>query len=115
MVSACDRGPSAVETARVSAAKEAGGIRLTNLSDKASGYILIDPQTLALIDWMPCATQTPDCLRLPAKGSVLVPFDEIVVGSAASKEVTIYTWWVLTDIEGGPHVDMDAPLNLKLQ
>jgi len=113
-VSACHDGPTVVRSERVSAVKQADGIRLTNLTDKASGYFIVDLNTLALIDWRPCETQGPDCLRLPANGSILVPFDQIVVGSAASRDVVIYTWWVLPDIEGALHADMDDPVRLRL-
>jgi len=110
----CADAVTSASTLRVSAVKEASGIRLSNLTGLAIGYAIFDAQTLAVIDWAPCATQSPDCLRLPAHGSVFVPFDEILLGGATSKEVTIYNWWVLTDIEGSPQVDMDEPLTLRL-
>ena len=113
LATGCTETAGPVSTGRIRAAWESGGIRLTNLTDDASGYFLHDANSLALIDWTPCVTQEPDCLRLPAKGSVLVPFDQITVGGADSKEVVIYNWWVLQDIEGALHVDMDAPLVLK--
>jgi hypothetical protein len=114
LATACDREITGVGTARVTATKEANGIRLTNLSDKATGYFLIDPQTLALVDWAPCVSESPECLRLPAKGNVLVPFDQIMVGGPNSEEVAIYTWWVVPDIEGVLHADVDDPFVLKL-
>jgi len=112
--SACHDGPVAVHTVRISAVKQADGIRLTNLSDHATAYFVVDQNTLALIDWIKCNQTTPDCLRLPARGSVTVPFSEIAGYSGNGSTVVIYSWWVLIDIEGAPFVDADDPLVLKL-
>lgn len=111
---ACRDGPTAVRSARVRAVKEANGIHLENLTNRASGYFLVDANTLALIDWVPCVSLAPECLRLPANGRVLVPFSEIVAGGAESREVVIYTWWVVPDNTGALAADIDTPITLTL-
>ncbi len=74
----------------------------------------MDKNILALIDWSPCPSLGPDCLRLPAKGSVVVPFSEIVGYSANTREVEIYSWWVIDNGSGVLSYDLDVPITLKL-
>jgi hypothetical protein len=111
---ACQAEPTGAGTDRLRASKHADGVRLDNLSDHPTGYAIFDKNTLALIDWTPCQTQSTDCLRLPAKGSVVVPFSEIMHYSGPGTEVAIYSWWVLSNGMGPPVVNVDALITLKL-
>jgi hypothetical protein len=113
-IGACHGGPSEIRTARVRVSKVSDGIRVENLTDKAMGYFLMDQEVLALIDWIPCRTTTPDCLRLPAHGAVTVRFADIVGYSTSTKSVAAYTWWVVDSGNGSLSADLDTPTILKL-
>jgi len=113
-ISACHTGPTAIRTARVRVSKVSDGIRVENLTDKGMGYFLVDQDALAVVDWSPCKTTTPDCLRLPAHGAVTVKFADIVAYSTSTKSVAAYTWWVVANGNGGLSADLDTPAILKL-
>jgi hypothetical protein len=112
-IGACHNGPTAIRTARVRVSKASGGIRVENLTDKGMGYLLID--ALAALDWSPCMTTTPDCLRLPAHSAITVKFADIAAYSTSTKSVAAYTWWVVDNGNGGVSADFDTPAILKLE
>lgn len=114
-IGACQNGPAAIGTPRVHLSKVSDGIRVENLTDKGMGYFLVDQDVLAVVDWIPCATTTPDCLRLPAHSAVTVKFADIVAYSTSTKSVAVYTWWVVDNGNGGVSVDLDTPTILKLE
>ena len=107
---ACNGGPTAISTARIRVSKVSDGIRLENLTDQRRGYFLVDQNVTPLIDWAPCTTTTPDCLRLPAHGTVTVKFSDITGYSASStKSVVVYNWSVVDNGNGSASVDLDTP------
>lgn len=117
-IAACHSdGPTAVSNNAVRVVREGSALRITNLSDEPRAYAAFDPNWLALADLSLtafCATQQPSCLRLPAHGSVLVKLTDVGGYSASTTTIQIYTWRVLSDIEGVLHVEADDPLVLKL-
>jgi hypothetical protein len=112
---ACHGGPTAIRTARVLVSTVPGGIRIENLTDKGMGYFLVDQGVVPVIEWAPCTTTTPDCLRLPAHSTVTVKLADIAAYSTSTKSVAAYTWWVVDNGNGGMSADLDTPAILKLQ
>src|SRR5690348_12231053 len=94
-VGACHNAPTAILTARVRVDEVSDGIRVENLTDKGMGYFLLDRDALAVVDWSPCRTTTPPCLRVPAHSAVTVKFADIVGYSTSTKSVAAYTWSVV--------------------
>jgi hypothetical protein len=113
-IGACHGGPAEIRTARVRVSKVSDGIRVENLTDKGMGYFLMDQDALAFVDWIPCKTTTPACLRLPAHSAVTVKFADIVAYSASTKSIATYTWWVVDNGNGEMSADLDTPAILKL-
>jgi hypothetical protein len=113
-IGACNGGPAAIGTPRVRVSKVSDGVRVENLTDKDMGYFLVDQDALALIDWIPCTTTTPDCLRLPAHRAVTIPFTSIASYSPSTKSVAVYTWWVVDNGSGGAVAGFGTPAILKL-
>jgi hypothetical protein len=122
-IGACHNGPTAIDReragasilgARVRVSKVSDGIQIENLTDKGMGYFLLDERVIPVIDWAPCRTTTPDCLRLPAHSAVTVKFADIVAFSTSTKSVAAYTWWVVDNGNGGVSADLDTPAILKL-
>jgi len=113
-IGACTDGPAAIPTPRVRVSKVSDGIRVENLTDKGMGYFLVDQDVLALIDWIPCTTTTPDCLRIRAHSAVTIPFTDIVNYSTSTKSVAAYTWWVVDNGNGGVVAGLDTPAIIKL-
>lgn len=114
-IGACHSGPTAIRSARVRVDKVSDGIRVENLTDKGMGYFLLDQDARAVVDWSPCRTTTPVCLRLPARSAVTVKFADIVAYSTSTKSVAAFTWWVVDNGNGGMSADLDTPAILKLQ
>jgi hypothetical protein len=113
-IGACHDGPAELRTARVHVFKVSDGIRVENLTDEGVGYLVIDQGALALVDWSPCRTTTPDCLRLPAHGAVTVKFANIAGYSTSTKSVVAYTWSVVDNGNGGVVANLDTPAILKI-
>lgn len=115
LVAACHDGATAISNGIITAKREATGIRLTNQTNEARGYLVNDPAWLAVADLsfsVLCTTTDSACLRLPAKGSVLVPFAEVGGYSATTKSVVVWTWRVLASGVGGLQAVSDAPITL---
>lgn len=112
---ACHDTPTAISTARVRVSQASDGIRVENLTDKSMAYLLIDQAVLPLYEWGPCTSTTPACLGLPAHGAVIVKFADIVACSASTKNVVVYTWWVVDNGNGGLSADLDTAVTLEFQ
>ena len=103
----CGSGPAApadgaaraAVSGAVTVAREAGGVRLTNGTGEPVAYAVWNAGWLALFG--PCTDDGPDCPRLAAGASVLVP-DQAVGGYAADMRELLVRWWhVLPDGAGG--------------
>jgi hypothetical protein len=112
---ACHDGPTAITTGRVRVSQRFDGVRVENLTNRRMAYLLVDRNALALYDWGPCTTTTPECLRLAAHGDVTVKFADVVGYSASTTSVVVYTWWVVDDGNGGMSADLDTPAILELR
>jgi len=115
---ACDDGPTAVSNGIVTVRREGEGIRLTNQTAEARGYLAIDQDFMALADLSLialCATADSACLRLPPNGSVLEPFSDVMGYNASTKKIIVWTWRVLPTGPGGQlQAVTDASLVLTL-
>lgn len=115
LVAACHDGPTVVTNGIISAKREASGVRLTNQANEARGYMVNDPEWLAVADLsfsVLCTTTDSGCLRLPANGSVVVPFADIGGYSATTKTVVIWTWRVMPNGAGGFQAVSDDAITL---
>jgi hypothetical protein len=100
--SACQRDPTEArlgDTALVSVARVETGIRLTNNTDRPIAYTVSNPMWLGLLAL--CADPGPDCLRLKAGESVVVPYSEIYGYAADAKQANVAWWHVIPDGQGG--------------
>lgn len=99
----CDRHPSGpvshVTINNVEVARVDDGIRLTNGTDEPLAYAVWANGFLGL--FAPCTDPGPDCVRLAAGATVVVPFDQ-VTGIFPDETTAIVRWWrVVPDGEGG--------------
>ena len=86
-------GPMTVqEDGTVQASRVVGGIRLVNGTGRGVAYAVVNRGWLGLIG--PCATPTPDCVRLAPGATVVVPDAEIMGRDATMTEVVVYWWHV---------------------
>jgi len=117
-VAACNDGPTAVGNGVVTVALEDGGIRIRNLTDAPRAYAAYDQDVLAVLDLSLtafCNTPDANCLRLPANGSVLVPFSQIGGYSASTRNIVVWTWRVVPSSTPGQYEIMsDEAVVLKL-
>src|SRR5690242_10029480 len=100
-LSACGDRITAVTNGAVTVRKEANGIRIDNGTGTARAYIANDPNWLALASTSDlslmaiCTTTDSGCLRIPAHGSVVVPFSEVGGYGSSTKSVVVWTWRVM--------------------
>ena len=120
-LAACADNPLGVaENEVVRVAEEAAGIRITNLTDTPRGYMANDPEWLAVALSMPldlvafCNTPDSGCLRLPASGSVLMPYSEVGGFGSSTKSIVVYTWRVVPISPGQYQAEYDGAVELKL-
>jgi hypothetical protein len=116
-VAACGDGTTAVSNSVVSAVREGNALRISNRTDEARAFAASDPEWLALVDLSLtyfCTTTDSGCLRLPANGSVLVPFSDVGGYGSSTKAITVWTWRVGPDGAGGRQAVMDDAITLKL-
>ncbi len=74
------------------------GLNIMNASAQPVHLFIADRNTLALLDWAPCAG--PSCPSLPGGASVLRPCSEIVGCTADSREAVVYWWRSVPDGAG---------------
>lgn len=120
-LAACADNPLGVaENEVVRVAEETSGIRITNLTDTPRAYLANDPEWLAVALSMPldlialCNTPDAACLRLPAKGSVLMPYAEVGGYGSSTKSIVVFTWRVVPVAPGQYQTEMDQAVTLKL-
>src|SRR5687768_3512749 len=86
-------GPMSVQQdGTVQASRVGGGIRLVNRTGRGVAYAVTNRGWLGLIG--PCASPTPDCVRLAPGATVVVPDAEIMGRDAAMTEAVVYWWHV---------------------
>ena len=83
----------------VQAAREAGGVRLTNSTAQPVAYAVWNRGWLAL--FAPCTTSGPDCPRLAPGASIIIPDEEIDGWAPGAPEAIVRWWHVLSDGSGG--------------
>ncbi|HEY0969740.1 MAG TPA: hypothetical protein VGE02_02060 [Gemmatimonadales bacterium] len=82
----------------------AAALEIRNPGDEPLGYTVIEAElaTRALLAF--CTDPGPECRRLPARGSVTVPYAQIGGYEAGDREAIVHTWRVVPDGEGGHEV-----------
>ena len=117
---ACSDGPTSVTNGAVRVKREATGIRIDNLTDAPRAYLAHDPDLLALANLSllsMCLTPDKSCLRLPARGSVLVQFSEVAGYGSSTKSIVVWTWRVVASTTPGEDAYeqiMDEAVTLRL-
>ena len=116
---ACSDSPTSVANGVVRVTREGSGIRIDNLTDTPRAYAAYDPNFLALADLSLlalCNTTDVNCLRLPAHGSVLVPFSEVGGYGSGTTSIVVWTWRVVPSATPGQYEPlMDEGVTLKLK
>lgn len=118
-VAGCERTPPAVtattgspSTAAVTAEPVADGVRITNGTATGVAFVVVDPTWLGLL--VQCDTPGPDCIRLPAGGSIVVPRAEMHGVTSATTDVEVRTWRVVPDASGGHRVEQVSTVVVRL-
>lgn len=106
------REPTVFQDENVAVRRVNSGYSVTNKTDLGLAYVAADRDVLPLLDLFPCADPGPECLRLPPRGSVHVPFDD-VIGYDGSGEVVFSFWTVTPDGAGGYRTQMVATITAK--
>lgn len=83
----------------VTATRVAGGVSISNGTERAIGYAVWNPNWLGL--FAPCSDPGPACLRLKPGSLVTVPLDEIAGWDAQTTDAVVYWWQVLPTSSGG--------------
>ncbi len=84
---------------------EPSGLRLENHTDEPIAFTAFDRGYAARIQFAPCLDTSPSCLRLPARTSIVVPYNDIGGYSPHTREVILYWWHLVPDPAGGYRAD----------
>ena len=87
-----ESGPLAFDATR-----ETGGIRLVNNTGRPVAYFAIESNTATLALWGACADPGPDCLRLPAGASTVIPLADVAGYEPGARSAIVYWWHVVPD------------------
>lgn len=101
-VAGCHRDPTEAKlsgAALVSVARVEWGVHLTNHTDRPVAFTVSNPNWLGLLAL--CADPGPECLRLAAGASVVVPYADIHGYSADATQANVAWWHVVSDGNGG--------------
>ena len=89
---------------------EGAAVAVTNTSDQPVYYRIVNPEALA--SWMPC-TSPGDCPAIGDRQTVRIPYANIELYEAGSREAKLY-WWKFARVEGG-YVPVDeGSLRIRL-
>ena len=94
----CRESPLGPYPVRV--AREGQAFRVFNQADAPIGYFAIMTEVLPYTDFVLCSDPSPQCLRLPANSSALVPFGNICCQYDGTKEVSFFVWTVVRRDDG---------------
>lgn len=64
-------------------------VTLTNANGWPMYYMVVDPNTLALLDYVLCTNPASSCPRVPAHGSVQLTYDQILGHSSGSTKAQL--------------------------
>lgn len=90
--------PVVVPAGEVTAVRVPGGVTLHNGTSTALAYAVWNRGWLGQLG--ACTEPSPDCLRLPAGGSITVPTAEISGWDDTATEIAVYWWYVLPNGDG---------------
>lgn len=76
---------------------DGAAVAVTNTSDQPVYYLIVNPEALA--SWRPC-TSPADCPEIAARQTVRIPYADIELYEAGSREAALY-WWKFARVEGG--------------
>lgn len=77
-------------------------VAVTNTTDQPVYYIIVNPEAFA--SWRPC-TSPADCPEIGGRQTVRIPYSNIELYQAGSRQAELY-WWKFASVEGG-HVPVD--------
>ena len=89
---------------RVRVIRHAAPLEISNPGREPLGYTVIEAElaTRALLHF--CADPGPECRRLPARGSVTVPYSQIGGYEEGDREAIVHSWRVVPDGKGSHEV-----------
>jgi hypothetical protein len=102
LLAACVSDPAGSTQGGLRAEPEGTAVAVTNTTDQPVYYIIVNPEALA--SWRPC-TAPGDCPEIGGRQTVRIPFADIELYQAGSREAELY-WWKFARVEGG-HVTVD--------
>lgn len=116
---ACDRDATEPDVSgnnvagnTVSASQVESGVQVVNGTGEPVGYVAWNRGWLAL--FAPCVDTTPQCLRLPAGGSVTIALKDLGGYAPGAPEAIVYWWRVIPGESGGFRVDKVREIVVKL-
>lgn len=104
---ACGDAPTAsVVSDVVRVTRGDAGMRIENLTDTPRAYAAYDAEFLEQTGYSllaPCNTPDSTCLRLPARSSVLVAYNDVSGYGAGTRSIAVCTWRVLPSSTPGQY------------
>ncbi|MBC7789614.1 MAG: hypothetical protein H7Z74_06690 [Anaerolineae bacterium] len=91
LVIACD-SPTAAENTLLRVSVRDGIVRITNRSDEVVTFILATRTYLELVDPLPCTTPGGCTPTLPPRGSIAIPYSEILGYEAGDRTAVLIHW-----------------------
>ena len=110
----CTGEPPTVSDGVLKVTTEASALKLANVSAAPLHYIVIERETLALVDWIPC-TGGPPCPTLAAGGSTRMLYTTVLGYTASAEEGVAYWWREVTGGTGVPFADSLHQLVVSLR
>ena len=89
---------------------EGAAVAVTNTTDQPVYYIIVNPEALA--SWRPC-TSPADCPEIAGRQTVRIPYANIELYEAGSREAELY-WWTFARVEGGYVTVDEGSLRIRL-
>ncbi|HEU4881142.1 MAG TPA: hypothetical protein VFT45_02820 [Longimicrobium sp.] len=89
---------------------EGSAVAVTNTTDQPVYYLIVNPEALA--SWRPC-TSPADCPEIGARRTVRIPYANIEMYQADSREAELY-WWKFARVEGGYVTVDEGQLRIQL-
>jgi len=87
---------------------------MVNRSDAPAFYFLVERETAAVIDWVPCVDLGGDCPTVSAHDGIQVKYTEIAGYTPEAREISVYWWFAVADQHGGLRPDSIRTLIVPL-
>jgi hypothetical protein len=105
--------PTAPRAVILDVDRRADGLELRNLTSAPVYYLALETELLPLINYALCTVPT-SCTSLPARGSRLLPFDELFCCRGEDRHLTIFHYHLVPVPGGGFRPDLVRQLGVQL-